>query len=66
MTLKEVSVRLGKSESTIKANFKRTQANLLKKGILLERTGRGAAASYSISYIEKISNSDNDWLSLED
>ena len=53
MTLQEVSVRLGKSESTIKANFKRTQANLLKKGILLERSGRGPAASYKITYLER-------------
>lgn len=53
MTLKELSVRLGKSESTLKANFKRTQANLLKKGILIERSGRGAAATYIITYLEK-------------
>lgn len=37
MTLQEVAQQLGKSESTIYRNFKRTQETLLKKGIILTR-----------------------------
>ena len=50
MTLKEVALTLGKSESTIKYNFARTQANLRKKGILLMRWGRGAEVEYELEY----------------
>lgn len=50
MTLKEVSLTLGKSESTILRNFSRTQANLRKKGILLMKWGEGKSAEYEIEY----------------
>ena len=39
MTLQEVAQQLGKSESTIYKNFRRTQETLLKKGIILTRWG---------------------------
>jgi hypothetical protein len=50
MTLKEVALTLGKSESTIARNFARTQANLRKKGILLMKWGEGKNAEYEIEY----------------
>jgi hypothetical protein len=50
MTLKEVALTLGKSESTIQRNFARTQANLRKKGILLMKWGEGRNAEYEIEY----------------
>ena len=50
MTLKEVSLTLGKSESTIARNFARTQRNLKKKGILLMKWGEGKKAEYEIEY----------------
>ena len=50
MTLKEVCLTLGKSESTILRNFSRTQQNLKKKGILLMKWGEGRSAEYEIEY----------------
>ena len=50
MTLKEVALTLGRSESTILRNFARTQANLKKKGILLMKWGEGKSAYYEIEY----------------
>lgn len=50
MTLKEVSLLLGKSESTILDQFPRLQANLKKKGILLMKWGRGKDAEYEVEY----------------
>lgn len=50
MTLKEVSLLLGRSESTILNCFPRLQANLKKKGILLMKWGRGKDAEYEVEY----------------
>lgn len=50
MTLKEAALTLGKSESTLLRNFERTQANLLKKGIILMKWGEGRSAEYEIEY----------------
>ena len=47
MTLQEVAQQLGKSESTIYRNFKRTQETLLKRGIILTRWGPD---DYEIEY----------------
>lgn len=47
MTLQEVAQQLGKSESTIYKNFRRTQETLLKKGIILTRWGPD---DYEIEY----------------
>lgn len=52
MTLKEVAQQLGKSESTIKNQFSRTQKTLAKKGIILMRWGRGEKVEYEIEYKE--------------
>ena len=49
MTLQEVAQQLGKQESTIYKNFKRTQESLLKKGIILTRWGPD---DYEIEYEE--------------
>ena len=50
MTLQEVCRILGKSENTLKRNFKRTQENLAKKGIILTKKGIGETAVYEVSY----------------
>jgi AraC-like DNA-binding protein len=50
MTLKEVALTLGKSESTLTHNFRRTQETLKKKGILLMKWGKGKDAEYEIEY----------------
>ena len=50
MTLQEVCRVLGKSESTLKKSFKRTQENLAKKGIILTKTGIGETAIYEVAY----------------
>ena len=52
MTLQEVCKILGKSESTLQNSFKRTQENLRKKGIILEKEGIGKTAIYTITYVE--------------
>ena len=50
MTLQEVCRFLGKSESTLKKSFKRTQENLAKKGIILTKKGIGETAIYEVAY----------------
>ena len=50
MTLREVAQQLGKSESTIYKNFKRTQETLKKKGIILTKWG---VDDYEIEYEEQ-------------
>lgn len=54
MTLEEVTMRLGKSEVTLRTKFKRTQENLKKKGIILIKTGYGDKADYQIMYEKEI------------
>ena len=54
MTLKEVAMRLGKSEVTLRTKFKRTQENLKKKGIILIKTGYGDKADYQIIYEKEV------------
>ena len=54
MTLKDVAMRLGKSEVTLRTKFKRTQENLKKKGIILVKTGYGDKADYQIIYQKEI------------
>lgn len=56
MTLQEVCKILGKSETTLIASFKRTQANLKKKGIILLKEGQGKKANYTIIYEENNKN----------
>ena len=50
---------LGKSEITLKTNFKRTQENLKKKGILLIKIGHGDNADYQIIYEKENNNGTN-------
>lgn len=56
MTLQEICKILGKSEITLITNFKRTQENLSKKGIILIKNGTGKNASYEILYQKENSN----------
>lgn len=37
MTLEELSIRVGRSENTLKKNFPRTQKALAKKGIFIKK-----------------------------
>lgn len=47
MTLKELCEKYGVSESSVRSNFKRTQATIQKRtGILIEKRGRGTSAYY--------------------
>ena len=50
LLLKEVCKILGKSESTLINAFYRTQENLRKKGIILEKEGYGKKTNYTIKY----------------
>ena len=50
MNIKEVSEALGIAESTLKTHYKRTAESLLKKGIILNKKGRGISADYTIEY----------------
>lgn len=52
LTLKEICKILGRSESTLINAFHRTQKNLAKKGIILEKEGYGKKANYTIKYKE--------------
>lgn len=53
MTVEELSLKLGKSESTLLHNFKRTKANLEKKGIIINKIGKGKNAEYTLEYRKK-------------
>ena len=55
MTLQEVCKKLNLSEATIQHSFVRTQKNLAKKGIIIERYGTGKTAKYTLKY-EKCQN----------
>lgn len=48
MTLFELSKKLNKSPSTLMTNFRRTQENLKKKGIIIIKEGEGKNANYII------------------
>lgn len=50
LTLEETMKELNRSRCTLTTHFKRTQDNLIKKGIYLERYGTGTAAKYTIEY----------------
>ena len=66
MTLEEASIRLGKSETTLRDQFPRTKANLAKKGIILTRQGRGSQAEYFIEYSSENSKMGATATSIED
>jgi len=52
MTLSELAKYFNYSESSLKANYKRTVKNLSKKGIFIIKTGYGDTATYQIIYKE--------------
>lgn len=52
MTLQELCRLIGKSENTLKSSFNRTKKNLEKKGIIINKSGRGDNADYSIAYVK--------------
>lgn len=58
MTLQEICKILGKSETTLIGSFKRTQENLKKKGIILNKEGQGKNANYSVTYEEVDKNAE--------
>lgn len=59
MTLQEVCWELNLSETTIKQKFNRTKENLLKRGIVLERHGRGDNTDYTITQIDLKKSTEN-------
>lgn len=52
MTLEELAKEVGKSEKTLYKQWKRTQINLAKKGIIITRWGRGQDIEYEVEYEE--------------
>lgn len=52
MTLDEFCEKFGYNKSTVQNNFKRTVENMLKKGLLLTREGRGSQADYKVTIKE--------------
>lgn len=52
MNLKELAQYFGYSETSLKANYKRTVNNLAKKGIYVIKNGYGNNAKYKIIYKE--------------
>ena len=52
MNLKEVCEKLNLSETTLITSFKRTQANLAKRDIILIKKGYGKKAIYEIKLKE--------------
>ena len=59
MTLSELAKYFNYSESSLKANYKRTIKNLSKKGIFIIKTGYGDKANYQIVYKEIIDGQEN-------
>ena len=52
MKLHELAEYFGYTESSLKANYKRTVNNLAKKGIIIIKKGYGQDAEYYIKYKE--------------
>ena len=53
MTINEVAKELNLSVNTIQSKFKRTQKNLLKKGIILTKWRESYEVNYNIEYLPK-------------
>ena len=49
MTLSDLCEILGKSESTLRMKFTRTQESLAKKGIIITKEGREPYADYTVT-----------------
>lgn len=52
MKLEELCTTLGVAKSSVKTNFTKFKAGQLKKGYLVEKTGRGDATEYTIQEVE--------------
>lgn len=52
MTLKELCWELNISESTMKNSFPRTKKSFEKRGIIIEKHGRGENADYIIRKVD--------------
>lgn len=50
MTLSDLCEILGKSESTLRMKFTRTQESLAKKGIMITKEGREPYADYTVTF----------------
>ena len=50
MTLSDLCEILGKSESTLRMKFTRTQESLAKKGIIITKEGREPYADYTVTF----------------
>lgn len=53
MTLQEICWELNLSEKTLTQKFQRTKENFLKRGIVIEKHGKGKEADYTITKIDK-------------
>lgn len=53
MTLQEICWELNLSERTLSQKFQRTKENFLKRGIVIEKHGKGEKADYTITRINK-------------
>ena len=50
MTLSDLCELLGKSESTLRMKFTRTQESLAKKGIIITKEGKEPYADYTVTF----------------
>ena len=50
MTLSDLCEILGKSESTLRMKFTRTQESLAKKGIIITKEGKEPYADYTVTF----------------
>ena len=50
MSLSDLCEILGKSESTLRMKFTRTQESLAKKGIIITKEGREPYADYTVTF----------------
>ena len=50
MTLSDLCEILGKSESTLRMKFTRTQESLAKKGIIITKEGREPYEDYTVTF----------------
>ena len=50
MTLSDLCEILGKSESTLRMKFTRTEESLAKKGIIITKEGREPYADYTVTF----------------
>lgn len=50
MTLSDLCEILGKSESTLRMKFTRTQESLAKKDIIITKEGREPYADYTVTF----------------